>query len=162
MESTQWCWRSWRKGSSRQFTSSPANWGVPTWLEVSECDTLLCDGQEGRYRELQACQSDLGARKGHGAHHRTGTWQPGDQIRMGLWKASPVLTSWFPLQPGDPLSGCGKGCGYCLFRLQRGNLYCFSLPPPGETSCSWLRKIHCWLGKNLAGWPGPKVCHEQS
>jgi len=40
-----------------------ANWGGPSRLEVSKYDAHLQEGPEGGLRELQACQSDLGAGK---------------------------------------------------------------------------------------------------
>jgi len=36
-------------------------------LEVSKCEAHLKEGPEGGFGELQAFQSDIGAREGHGA-----------------------------------------------------------------------------------------------
>ena len=51
--------------------------------QASECGAPLQEGSEGGSRELQACQPDLGARKGHGAdhlecHYAIRAGQPGD------------------------------------------------------------------------------------
>lgn len=39
------------------------------YLEAGKCDTHLQEGPEGWFRELEACQPNLGAREGHGTGH---------------------------------------------------------------------------------------------
>lgn len=57
--------------------------GCPSFLQVSKCGGHIQEQSEGAFREIQACQSDLDAKEGHGAdhlegHHETHAGQPGD------------------------------------------------------------------------------------
>jgi len=63
-----------------------ANWEGPSCLDVSKCGAHLQEGPEGGCGELQACESDLGAREGYGTdhlecHHVAHIGQPGDQAQ---------------------------------------------------------------------------------
>jgi len=54
-----------------------ANWGGPCGLEVSKCGVHLQEGPEGGSREVEACQSDVGAGEGCGTD-RLITWHAQD------------------------------------------------------------------------------------
>jgi len=83
-DSTEGVGGSAHQATFRHLSAVLANWGGPSWLEVSKCDAHLQEGPEGGSRELQTCQSDLGATEDYGAahfecHHAACTGQPGDQ-----------------------------------------------------------------------------------
>ena len=81
-------------------------------LVASKCDAHLQEGPEGGSKELQACQSDLGAGEAHGAdylecHHMALRGQPGDQTQSARVYQRQVLIDKpdLLLGQGDALSG---------------------------------------------------------
>lgn len=94
--------------------------------KFSKSDTHLQERPEGGFRELQACQSNLSSREGHGAnhldcHHNARTGQPGDRnhsVWAYWWKSSFVwLTD--PLWRSDLLSGWEKDCPGWLLHFSK-------------------------------------------
>lgn len=70
----------------------------PRYLEAGKCDAHLQEGPEGRFRELQSCQPNLGARQGHGAGHSeckhiAGTGIRPNQHKHGFMKGRFCLTN---------------------------------------------------------------------
>lgn len=137
------------------FHHLPTSWlmgKVPgTWRLDNVTLIYLQEGPERWFRELEACQPNLGAREGYGAGHSECLHMAyagigPNQHKHGFMKSNSCLSSLISIYSKVTLGGRGKDWILFSWTLVK-SLHCFPHHSTEKTGCSMCGRMHCSVGK---------------